>query len=84
MDVKVLKALIEAGAIKRVRIIGEGSFFRIEVDTQGGSSTINTLKGKLKSWGSLDGAARWIHSLGLGSCQVELARWQPGQKGLKL
>ncbi len=84
MDVKILRALIEAGAIKRVRIIGEGSFFRIEVDTQSGPVTINTLKGKLKSWGSLDAAARWIHSLGIGVCQVELSRWQPEQRGMKL
>jgi len=84
MDVKILRALIDAGAIKRVRIIGEGSFFRIEIDTQGGSATVNTLKGKMKSWGSLDGAAKWIHSLGIGKCQVELSRWQPGQRGLKL
>ena len=84
MDVKILRALIEAGAVKRVRIIGEGSFFHIEVNTQGGSSSVNTLKGTLKSWGSLDAAAKWIHSLGIGTCQVELSRWQPGQKGMKL
>ena len=84
MDVKILRALIDVGAVKRVRIIGEGSFFHIEVDTQSGASSINTLKGKLKSWGSLDGAAKWIHSLGIGKCQVDLSRWQPGQKGMKL
>ena len=84
MDVKILRALIDAGAVKRVRIIGEGSYFHIEVYTQNGASPINTLKGKLKSWGSLDGAAKWIHSLGIGKCQVDLSRWQPGQKGLKL
>jgi len=84
MDVKILRALIDAGAIKRVRIIGEGSFFRIEIDTQGGSATVNTLKGKMKSWGSLDSAAKWIHSMGIGKCQVELSRWQPRQKGLNL
>ena len=84
MDVKILKALIDAGAVKNVRIIGEGSFFRIEVHTQGGTEVIKTLKGKMKSWGSLDGAAKWIHSLGIGKCQVELSRWQPGQRGLKL
>ena len=84
MNVKIFKALIDAGAVKRVRIVGEGSFFRIEVVTQGGSATVNTLKGKMKSWGSLDGAAKWIHSLGIGTCQVELGRWQPGQKGMKL
>ena len=84
MDGKTLKALIEAGAIRRVRVIGDGSVFRVEADTQTGPVIINTLAGKLKTWTTLDAAARWIHSLGIGTLQVELGRWQPGQRGLKL
>ena len=84
MDGKTLKALIEAGAIRRVRVIGDGSIFRVEADTQTGPIIINTLAGKLKTWSTLDAAARWIHSLGIGTLQVELARWQPGQRGLNL
>ncbi|MBF8270326.1 MAG: hypothetical protein HW386_2035 [Gammaproteobacteria bacterium] len=29
-------------------------------------------------------AAKWIHALGIGTLQLELGRWQPGQKGLEL
>lgn len=57
MDGKTLKALIEAGAIRRVRIIGEGSVFRVEADTQTGPIIVNTLAGKLKTWSTLDAAA---------------------------
>ena len=84
MNSKILKALLEAGAIRRVHVIGDGSQFRVEVETQAGPTAINTLNGKLKTWGTLDTAARWIHAMGIGTCQLELSRWQPDQKGMKL
>ena len=83
MDVKSLKVLIEAGAIKKIRVIGDGSHFYMEIITQGSLSIVKTLKGKLKTWATLDAAAKWIHSLGIGSLQVELEKWQPAQKRLK-
>ena len=84
MDIKSLKVLIEAGAIKKIRVIGEGSHFHMEIFTQTGSSIVKTLKGKLKTWATLDAAAKWIHSMGIGSLQVELEKWQPGQRSLRL
>ena len=84
MNSKILKALIEAGAIRRVHLIAEGSLIRAEVETQAGTTVVDTLGGKLKTWSTLDAAARWIHSLGIGVMQLELSRWQPGQKGMKL
>lgn len=77
MDGKTLKALIEAGAIRKIHIIGEGSLFRVEVETQTGPIIVNTLAGKLKTWSTLDAAAKWIRSLGIGRLQVELEKWQP-------
>ena len=84
MEIKTLKTLIEAGAIKKVRVIAEGSIFYVEIFTQAGPSSVSTLKGKLKTWSTLDAAAKWIHNLGIGTLQLELGRWQPGQKGLEL
>lgn len=84
VDVKSLKVLIEAGAIKKIRVIAEGSHFYMEIVTQGGSTIVNTLKGSLKTWATLDAAAKWIHSMGIGTLQVELEKWQPNQRGLKL
>jgi hypothetical protein len=84
MNSKILTALIEAGAIKKMAIIGEGSFFRIEVSTQGGINTIETLNGKLKTWSSLDAAAKWIRQHGIGKCDVNISRWHPAQRGMKL
>lgn len=84
MDEKTLKALVSAGAVKRVHIIGDGALFHVEAETANGAIPALTLKGSPKTWRSLDSAARWVRSLGMGSAQVELARWQPGQSELKL
>lgn len=81
---KTLKALVDAGAIKRIRIIGDGALFHVEADTPNGAVAALTLKGTPKTWRSLDAAARWVRSLGMGSAQVDMARWQPGQGGLTL
>jgi hypothetical protein len=84
MDGKTLKALVEAGAVKRIRIIGDGNLFHVEIDTQTGPVIANTLKGKLKTWSTLDAAAKWVHSLGIGRLQLIIDRWQPNQKELNL
>jgi hypothetical protein len=84
MDERMLKALVSAGAVKRVRIIGDGALFHVEADTATGAIAAMTLKGTPKTWRSLDAAARWVRSLGMGSAQLELARWQPEQVGLRL
>ncbi len=84
MNEKTLRALVDAGAVKRVRIVAEGAFFHVEADTPTGSVTAFTLKGAVKTWSSLDTAAKWVRSLGIGKAQINIAKWQPGQKGLGL
>jgi hypothetical protein len=44
--------------------------------------TAETLKGKVKTWVSLDAAARWVRGLGVGAAQVQLTHWQPAQREL--
>ncbi len=84
MNEKTIKALVEAGAIKRVYLIADGGRFHIQADTPNGSITACTLKGTPKTWSTLDAAAKWVRGLGLGKLQVDIAKWQPGQKGLSL
>jgi len=84
MNEKTLRALVEAGAVKRVHIIAEGAVFHVVADTPNGSVTAFTLKGAVKTWSSLDTAAKWVRSLGIGKAQINIAKWQPGQKGLGL
>ncbi|OGT90951.1 MAG: hypothetical protein A2514_07510 [Gammaproteobacteria bacterium RIFOXYD12_FULL_61_37] len=76
--------MIEAGAVKRVRIIACGALFHVEADTPTGTTTAHTLKGSVKTWSSLDSSAKWVRSLGIGMAQIDISQWQPGQRELGL
>jgi len=82
MDEKLLRAMVAAGAIKKVRIVGHGARFHIEASTPNGAVTAETRRGKIRSWVTLDAAARWVRSLGMGSAQLSLTHWHPGQRDL--
>jgi hypothetical protein len=82
MDERMLRALVAAGAVKKISIIASGARFHVEARTLNGAVTAETLKGKVKTWVSLDAAARWVRGLGIGAAQVHLTHWQPGQREL--
>ena len=84
MNEKTLRALVDAGAVKRIDIIANGGLFHIEADTPNGHITASTIKGAVKTWSSLDTAAKWVRSLGLGAAQIDITEWQPGQKGFQI
>lgn len=84
MDEKMMKALVAAGAIKGINIIGNGARFHIEANTPNGSITAETRQGKVKTWVTLDAAAKWVRSIGIGTASINLAHWQPGQRELQL
>ena len=84
MDERMLKAMVAAGAIKKINIIARGARFHIEAKTPNGPITAETRKGKVRTWVTLDAAARWVRGLGLGAAQVNLAHWQPSQRELSL
>lgn len=84
MNEKTLRALVEAGAVKRVRIIAEGARFHVEADTPTATIVAHTGKGAPKTWGSLDATAKWVRALGIGTAQVDVSRWRPEQRGLRL
>ena len=84
MDEKAIRLLIENGAIKQIKIIGNGGRLHVEAITPSGKQLATTLKGKLKTWSTIDAAAKWAHKLGIGTLQLEIDKWHPGQKGLKL
>jgi hypothetical protein len=82
MNEKILRALVEAGAIKKMKITAEGSTIYVEAYTGSEVTTAKTIKGKLKTWSTLDSAAKWVRSLGIGQMQLDMAKWQPEQKRL--
>lgn len=84
MDERTLRALIAAGGVRKVQVIGLGGRFHVEATTHTGQLTISTAKGLVKTWVTLDATARWLRTQGLGSATLSLERWQPGQKTLAL
>ena len=84
MDERTIRALIEAGAVRQVRVIADGARFRIDVETGGGTRTASTYKGAMKTWRTLAAAARWARGLGVDRFAVDLEGWRPGQRELAL
>lgn len=83
MDSKTLKALIEAGAFKSASIIADGATVHISFTTRNGdSSPATTLKGAIKTWSTIDTAAKWLRSLGIGEAKLNVAKWSPNQRGM--
>ena len=84
MNEQNLRVLIEAGAIKRVRVVADGARFHILADTATAAHVAQTSQGKTRTWASLDTSAKWLRGLGIGTMQVDVVHWQPGQRQLKL
>ena len=84
MNQKTLKALVEAGAVKKIRLTAEGSLIYIEASVGNDITSAKTTKGKLKTWSTLDSAAKWARSLGIGEMQLEVSKWRPNQTKLRL
>jgi hypothetical protein len=82
MDERMIRAMVTAGAIKRIHIIGNGARFHVEASTPNGSITAQTRKGKVRTWVTLDAAAKWVRSVGIGIASIHLSHWQPGQREL--
>jgi hypothetical protein len=84
MDEKMMKAMVAVGAIKKISIVGNGARFHVEANTPNGAITAETRKGKVRTWVTLDAAAKWVRSLGIGTANVNLAHWQPAQRELQV
>ncbi|MDD3518367.1 MAG: hypothetical protein PHQ14_08460 [Chromatiales bacterium] len=82
MQKTTLRALIDAGAVRRLRIVANGCQFHVEVDTPTGSHIASTQRGTPKTWRSLDAVARWVRDMGIGQAQINLERWQPDQRSM--
>jgi len=84
MNEKILRALVEAGAVKKFKITAEGSIIYVEAYAGSEVTTAKTIKGRLKTWSTIDSAAKWVRSLGIGQMQLDMAKWQPEQKKLNV
>ncbi|MCH7821741.1 MAG: hypothetical protein IIA07_06960 [Proteobacteria bacterium] len=84
MNEKMLKAMVAAGAVKKINIIASGARFHVVANTPNGTITAETQKGKVKTWVTLDAAAKWVRGLGVGRAHINLTHWQPGQRELSV
>ena len=84
MDERMLRAMVEAGAIKNIDIIASGARFHVEASTPNGLITAETRSGKVKTWVTLDAAAKWVRGLGMGGARIKLTHWQPAQRELSV
>ena len=84
MDEKTVRALVEAGAVKKVLIIGNGATIHVDIVTKTDTHTVTTTKGAIKTWAAIDTSARWLKNLGIGHAQLEIGKWSPGQRPLDL
>ena len=84
MDEKTTRALVEAGAVKKVLIIGDGAAVHVNVVTCNDTHIVTTTKGAIKTWATLDSSARWVKGIGIGKVQLEISKWLPGQRGMAL
>ena len=85
MNNKMLKSCVEVVVVKAVNIIANGFVVHAEVVTlSGDKKVITTQAGAIKTWGTIDSAAKWLKTLGLGTMRLEVGKWMPNQKGLLL
>ena len=85
MNNKMLKGLVEAGAVKAVSIIANGAIIHAEILTlSGDKKVITTQAGAIKTWRTIDSAAKWLKKIGLGTMKLKVGKWMPNQKGLLL
>ena len=84
MNEKALRTLIDHGGVKQLHIVADGALFHVNAaTTKKGSITATTAKGTVKTWATLDATAKWIRSLGIGKAQLDVARWDTRQRGLR-
>ena len=79
-----MRILVEAGALKKVRIVARGSRFYVEALTAKDTLMAETGRGKIRTWATIDAAARWVRSIGVGKVLLILDQWQPSQQEISL
>ena len=85
MDEKALRSLIDHGGVKQLHIVADGAIFHVDIVTvKQGAVTALTTTGRIKTWATLDSAAKWIRSLGVGKVQLDITQWNANQRRLAL
>jgi hypothetical protein len=84
MNKKTMRILVEAGALKKIKIVARGSRFYVEAVAAKDTLIAETARGKIRTWATIDAAARWVRSIGVGKVLLSLDQWQPAQQEISL
>ena len=84
MNEKTIRALVEAGAVKKVLLIANGAAIHVDIVTQNGPITATTTKGSIKTWATIDSSAKWIKALGVGRAHLDIVHWLLKQRDLNV
>lgn len=80
MNEKNIRVLVESGVVKQVMIRSTGARFHVEFKVGTQTHVSQTLTGEIKTWASIDSAAKWLKRLGIGAAKVDFVHWQPHQR----
>jgi hypothetical protein len=80
LTIEKLRLLASAGAVRELRLVGQGGGFILMVATRDDEGPLTTALGDERVFSKIDTVARLVHELGIGCMTLDLAKWQPGQK----
>lgn len=72
-----LRELVEAGAIERARLVGEGRGFALSVHYGTTERVLQAKRGHVRQFKNLERAAGFLRALGFSRVEVELSAWKP-------
>lgn len=80
MNERELKLLLEAGALKSIQVIAQGSLFHVEAKTAAGCKVVMTGRGEVRQWRSIDSCAKWLRNVGFGRFELLMDGWIASQR----
>ena len=83
MNERELKLLLEAGALKSIQVIAQGSLFHVEAKTTVASKIVMTARGDVRQWRTIDSCAKWLRKAGVGRVELDFQNWQIKQTHIK-
>lgn len=83
MTEREFKLLLEAGAVRSVLIMASGSSFYLEAKAGGLVKVLQTGRGEVRQWRTVDSCAKWLRKNGIGRAEINFENWHLGQKDLE-
>lgn len=75
------KALIDAGSIREVDVIGQGREWMIRFRIGMNDHVLHTARGDVRTFAGLQACVSYLRDLGIGHVRVDMTNWNPKQEG---